>query len=118
MLHFEKLDFRGFYKFKNVQKWRFFYDSATGSGSFLIRAYDELLNYHADVHSKSAAQMDSFDCMPILTGNIFGVDLDQQAVEIARLNLLLRGLTSKGILKPLKDKVLFGNSVQSIVNYV
>jgi type I restriction-modification system DNA methylase subunit len=88
-------------------------DPACGSGSFLIRAYDELLKYHADVRSKSPTEMDSFDRMPILTGNIFGVDLDQQAVEIARLNLLLRGLSSQGILKPLKDNVKRGNSLIS-----
>jgi type I restriction-modification system DNA methylase subunit len=88
-------------------------DPACGSGSFLIRAYDELLNYHADVRGKSTTQMDSFDRMPILTGNIFGVDLDQQAVEIARLNLLLRGLASQGILKPLKDNIKRGNSLIS-----
>jgi type I restriction-modification system DNA methylase subunit len=88
-------------------------DPACGSGSFLIRAYDELLNYHADVRSKSATEMDSFDRMPILTGNIFGVDLDQQAVEIARLNLLLRGLAKRDHLPPLTDNIKRGNSLIS-----
>jgi len=70
-------------------------DPACGSGSFLIRAYDELLKYYADQKGKPAAQLDQFERLPVLTQNIFGVDLDQQAVEIARLNLLLRALAKK-----------------------
>ncbi|MDD4873408.1 MAG: N-6 DNA methylase, partial [Dehalococcoidales bacterium] len=88
-------------------------DPACGSGSFLIRAYDELLKFHADVRSKATTEMDKFDRMPILTGNIFGVDLDQQAVEIARLNLLLRGLAKRDHLPPLTDNIKQGNSLIS-----
>jgi len=51
--------------------------------------------------------------MPILTRNIFGVDLDHQAVEIARLNLLLRGLAKRDLLPPLTDNIRQGNSLIS-----
>jgi hypothetical protein len=34
-------------------------DPACGSGSFLIRAYDELLRYHANVRSKTTPEMDN-----------------------------------------------------------
>jgi len=88
-------------------------DPACGSGSFLIRAYDELLRYHANIRSKITTEMDSIARMPILTGNIFGVDLDQQAVEIARLNLLLRGLAKRDHLPPLTDNIKRGNSLIS-----
>ena len=88
-------------------------DPACGSGSFLIRAYDELLNYHAKVRSKATTELDQFDRMPILTGNIFGVDLDQQAVEFARLNLLLRGLAKRDHLPPLTNNIRRGNSLIS-----
>ena len=88
-------------------------DPACGSGSFLIRAYDELLNYHARVRGKAASELDQQDRMPILTGNIFGVDLDRQAVEIARLNLLLRGLAKRDHLPPLTDNIKQGNSLIS-----
>ena len=88
-------------------------DPACGSGSFLIRAYDELLNYHAKARGKAAAELPQEDRMPILTGNIFGVDLDQQAVEIARLNLLLRGLAKRDLLPPLTDNIKRGNSLIS-----
>ena len=49
-------------------------DPACGSGSFLIRAYDELLRYHADQRGKSALELDQFERLPVLIGNIFGVD--------------------------------------------
>lgn len=88
-------------------------DPACGSGSFLIRAYDELLNYHAKVRGKATAKLEQADRMPILTGNIFGVDLDQQAVEFARLNLLLRGLAKRDHLPPLTNNIRQGNSLIS-----
>jgi len=88
-------------------------DPACGSGSFLIRAYDELLNYHAAQRGKTAVQLDHFDRMPVLTGNVFGVDLDRQAIEITRLNLLLRGLAKRETLPTLADNIREGNSLIS-----
>jgi len=88
-------------------------DPACGSGSFLIRAYDELLNYHAYRRSKSVPELDQYERLPILTRNIFGVDLDMQAVEIARLNLLLRSLAKRETLPSLADNIRQGNSLIS-----
>ena len=88
-------------------------DPACGSGSFLIRAYDELLNYHAAQRGKTVFQLDQFDRMPVLTGNVFGIDLDRQAIEIARLNLLLRGLAKRETLPTLADNIREGNSLIS-----
>ncbi len=77
-------------------------DPACGSGSFLIKAFDVLNEYYAK-HDKnySQTQIDFETSMPfttkikILKNNIFGVDLDKQAVEIAQLNLLLK-IAEKG----------------------
>lgn len=88
-------------------------DMACGSGSFLIRAYDELLNYHAAQRSKPVLELDQWERLPILTGNIFGVDLDMQAVEIARLNLLIRSLAQRETLPSLANNVRQGNSLIS-----
>jgi len=44
-------------------------DPACGSGSFLIRAYDELLSYHAYRRSKSVSDLDQYERLPILTKN-------------------------------------------------
>ena len=88
-------------------------DPACGSGSFLIRAYDELLGYHAVVSGKPVSELDQWDRLPVLNSNIFGVDLDGQAVEIARLNLLLRSLARREILPSLADNIRRGNSLIS-----
>ena len=88
-------------------------DPACGSGSFLIRAYDELLRWHAAHAGMALEQLTQEYRMPILRENVFGVDLDQQAVEIARLNLLLRALARRERLPTLADNVKRGNSLIS-----
>jgi adenine-specific DNA-methyltransferase len=86
-------------------------DPACGSGSFLIRAYDELLSYHAKVKGKHVAELTWQERIAILTRNIFGVDLDTQAVEIAHLNLLIRALAQRDVLPSLKESIQCGNSL-------
>jgi adenine-specific DNA-methyltransferase len=86
-------------------------DPACGSGSFLIRAYDELLSYHAKVKKKPVAELTWQERIAILTRNIFGVDLDPQAVEIARLNLLIRALAQRELLPSLGNNIQCGNSL-------
>jgi len=86
-------------------------DPACGSGSFLIRAYDELLLYHARVKGKPVAELNWQERIEILTRNIFGVDLDPQAVEIARLNLLIRALAQRDLLPSLENNIRCGNSL-------
>ena len=88
-------------------------DMACGSGSFLIRAYDELLSYHAYQREKAVVELDQWERLPVLTGNIFGVDIDMQAVEIARLNLLIRSLARREILPSLDRNIRRGNSLIS-----
>ena len=89
-------------------------DPACGSGSFLIRAFDELLKHYAHQKiSKSEQDIDAADRISILQSNIFGVDLDIQAVEIARLNLLLRSLAKRDTLPGLKNNIKEGNSLIS-----
>jgi hypothetical protein len=50
--------------------------------------------------------------MEILTNNLYGVDLDAQAVEIAQLNLLLKAVNQRGQL-PRLDNIRQGNSLIS-----
>jgi type I restriction-modification system DNA methylase subunit len=92
-------------------------DPACGSGSFLIEAFDVLDRYLAGVRRQNAASAagDIHDLarrMEILTGNLYGVDLDAQAVEIARLNLLLKAVNQRGEL-PRLDNIRQGNSLIS-----
>ena len=81
-------------------------DPACGSGSFLLRAYQKLLDYHLEyyLNLKKAPKEVYYigkDNVPrltirekkrILTNNIFGVDIDVNAVEVTKLSLLLKVL--------------------------
>ncbi len=82
-------------------------DPACGSGSFLIRTYEYLLRFHRDwyvedgpeKHGKEIYQgpggqwhLATQEKKRILVNNIFGVDIDSQAVEVTKLNLLLKVL--------------------------
>ena len=82
-------------------------DPACGSGSFLIAAYQYLLNWHrewyladgAEKHRKvliqtgeSRFRLTTAERKRILLNNIYGVDIDAQAVEVTKLSLLLKVL--------------------------
>jgi len=84
-------------------------DPACGSGSFLTAAYDRIL----ETLIKQNPQTSLSSKFDILQDNIFGVDLDTQAVEIAQLNLLLKVLSQKTKLPTLQHNLRVGNSLIS-----
>jgi len=88
-------------------------DPACGSGSFLIHTYETLLEHHAATMGGDVGHLDTRTREWILTHNIFGVDLDPQAVEIARLNLLIRMVRQQELLPELKENIRLGNSLIS-----
>ncbi|MCL5107934.1 MAG: N-6 DNA methylase [Chloroflexi bacterium] len=82
-------------------------DPACGSGSFLIGAYQYLLDWHRDQyvadgtkkHTRELYQgpggdwrLTTGERKRILLNNIYGVDIDAQAVETTKLSLLLKVL--------------------------
>jgi type I restriction-modification system DNA methylase subunit len=82
-------------------------DPACGSGSFLLGAYQYLLDWHRDWyvadgpanHPKALYQgpagswrLTVAERKRILLNNIYGVDIDPQAVEVTKLSLLLKVL--------------------------
>ncbi len=82
-------------------------DPACGSGSFLLGAYTYLINYIRDwyvendpaKHTKQIYQgkggqwfLTISEKKKIILNNIFGVDIDSQAVEVTKLSLLLKTL--------------------------
>jgi 23S rRNA G2445 N2-methylase RlmL len=92
-------------------------DPECGSDSFPIKAFDRLHEYYIKSDKGKQALLDFktgaiFNGeVQILLNNIFGVDLDKQAVEIAQLNLLLK-ITEKGQRLPiLEQNVKIGNSL-------
>lgn len=93
-------------------------DPACGSGSFLLRAFDHVLRLR---NPSAGATQKRFDPenegklvglrTSVLQSNLFGVDLDPRAVEIAQLNLMIRAAESRHRLPTLERNVRVGNSV-------
>lgn len=90
-------------------------DPACGSGSFLVGAYQYLLDWHLDYYydekrraSSEAKGLIYKDASThewklsieekrrILVNNIYGVDIDGQAVEVTKLSLFLKLLENEG----------------------
>lgn len=85
-------------------------DPACGSGSFLIGAYQYLLDWHLEQynmntdkyskmkdpkiyhHYRNGWRLTTNERKRILLTNIYGVDIDSQAVEVTKLSLLLKVL--------------------------
>ena len=97
-------------------------DPACGSGSFLMKAYDALEAYWRGNRSVAFGQQvlsgDSDELVftrktEIIRNNIFGVDLDSKAAEIARLNLLLRISERRKRLPLLHHNIRVGDSLIS-----
>ncbi|MBK7097648.1 MAG: N-6 DNA methylase [Sphingobacteriales bacterium] len=86
-------------------------DPACGSGSFLIGVYQFLLDWHKDFYTQNGAstgtaaaiakgrkndvltpngELTTAEKKRILLNNIYGVDLDSNAVEVTKLSLLLK----------------------------
>ena len=84
-------------------------DPACGSGSFLIRALDVIAHKYTELGCKD----NESTRIQILLDNIYGVDLDEEAVEIARLNLLVNSLGQRMKLPGLEKNIKNGNSLIS-----
>jgi len=93
-------------------------DPACGSGSFLIKAYDVMNEFFKEkMKDYTQTELDFITNVPftkkakILQNNLYGVDLDKQAVQIAQLNLLLK-IAEKGHRLPMLEKnIKCGNSL-------
>jgi type I restriction-modification system DNA methylase subunit len=119
-------------------------DPACGSGSFLIGAYQFLLDWHRDEYindgpenwskgktpriyrsQKGEWRLTTEERKRILLNNIYGVDIDHQAVEVTKLSLLLKVLEGedeqsigkqmflfqKRVLPDLSNNIKCGNSL-------
>ena len=91
-------------------------DPACGSGSFLIKAFDYIHKHLSNGETAKQHRLDSQGSYSIKTeilkNNIFGVDLDNKAVEITKLNLLLKAAEKfRKLPKELDNHICWGNSL-------
>jgi len=111
-------------------------DPSCGSGSFLIGAFQYLIDYHVNWYIANPSQIKQGELFPdiieidgekklsvtkkssILSNNIYGVDIDPQAVEVTMMSLYLKILegekslpSKKGLLPSLSSNIKCGNSL-------
>lgn len=103
---------------ENVRKIKIV-DPACGSGAFLNKAGDVLVEIHKAIRERKyigdKSLMPFFDTIEerrkILLDNIYGVDLNEESVEITKLSLFLK-VCKKGLKLPNLDKnIRCGNSL-------
>lgn len=116
-----------------------FADISCGSGSFLITVYDTLLRYHSRYYQEHTKEAKADGCIlsnglwvlslkqkrQILLNNVYGVDIDHQAVEVTQLSLYLKlledetlatanemqAMFKEKILPDLSKNIICGNSL-------
>ena len=120
-----------------------FADIACGSGSFLLGIYDLLLRYHTSYYNSNKRArseglragcreqddgtllLSLWQRREILINNVYGVDIDPQAVEVAQLSLYLKLLEDEttasardyqlelrdALLPSLNKNIICGNSL-------
>ena len=90
-------------------------DPACGSGAFLIEAFDQLHTLYAasnDRLRELRGRPGLFDLdKRILENNLYGVDLNAEAVEICRLSLWIKTAQRGKALTALDDTIRAGNSI-------
>ena len=100
-------------------------DPACGSGSFLLGAYQFLLDWHLEQyleepekwakgkapkiyeHHRHGWRLITAERKRILLTNIYGVDIDPQAVEVTKLSLLLKVLEGESAEALRKQRLIF-----------
>ncbi|WP_085765921.1 Eco57I restriction-modification methylase domain-containing protein [Nonlabens spongiae] len=91
-------------------------DPACGSGAFLNQALDFLIKEHEYIDELKTKLLGGGFTFPdientILENNIYGVDLNEESVEIAKLSLWLRTAQPRRKLNDLSSNIKCGNSL-------
>ncbi|MCG3714517.1 N-6 DNA methylase [Aliarcobacter butzleri] len=90
-------------------------DPACGSGAFLNQALEYLIIEHKQLQNDLALMGDLFSSYTVeesvLEHNLYGVDINEDAVEIAKLSLWLRTAQKGRPLTNLANKIKCGNSL-------
>jgi hypothetical protein len=90
-------------------------DPACGSGAFLIEAFEQLFQEYERTNDRLEelrGHRTLFDLdSQILQRNLYGVDLNEEAVEICRLSLWIKTARRGKVLTSLDHNIRVGNSV-------
>lgn len=102
-------------------------DPSCGSGSFLLGAYDYLIQWHKEYFARAGKEKRDRESFyldesgqvrltaklkrEILKNNLFGVDIDPQAVEVTRFSLSLKALEDLREGELTEERTLFHQTV-------
>lgn len=90
-------------------------DPACGSGAFLNQALEFLITEHKKLQNDLALMGDLFASYMVeemvLEHNLYGVDINEEAVEIAKLSLWIRTAQKGRVLTKLSEKIVCANSL-------
>ena len=108
-----------FHNLESYKKWLLelkIVDPACGSGAFLNEALSFLIKEHKDIDDLIAELTNTplriFDTeKSILENNIYGVDINEESVEIAKLSMWLRTAQKGRQLSDLSNNIKCGNSL-------
>lgn len=106
-------------KLKEYREWLLqltIIDPACGSGAFLNEALNFLISEHKYIDELETKLLGGGFVFPniensILENNLFGVDLNEESVEIAKLSLWLRTAQPNRKLNDLSNNIKCGNSL-------
>ena len=102
-------------------------DPACGSGAFLVKAVEVLLDIYRAIHEYKLSRgeyskggqlqltkwSEETEIRGIITNNIFGVDVNNESVGITKLSLFLMLATGNKKLSDLSKNIMSGNSLIS-----
>jgi type I restriction-modification system DNA methylase subunit len=96
-------------------------DPACGSGAFLNQALEFLIEEHTYIDELETKLLGGSFIFPnienaILENNLFGVDINEESVDIAKLSLWLRSAKPNRKLNSLNSNIKCGNSLIDDVN--
>lgn len=90
-------------------------DPACGSGAFLVAVFDVLRAEYTSINAQIATITGSMDVFnadkTILNGNLYGVDLNAESIEITKLSLWLKTAQYGKPLESLEAHLRVGNSL-------
>lgn len=111
--NYEKREQQAYNKYQEFLQNVKVVDPACGSGAFLVYVFDYLLAENKRVASILGNNLFSSDdyIKSILQNNIYGVDLNEESVEITKLSLWLKSAQKGKKLTTLDNNIKNGNSL-------
>ena len=108
-------------KLKNIK----IIDIACGSGAFINKACDVLMEIYKAIYDKKSENKQSLSYLfddveskrQILLNNIYGVDLNEESVEITKLALFLKVAKKELQLPNLDNNIKTGNSIVDNIKF-